>query len=84
MRVLFIGTGKIGVPVLRSLLNSQEHELSGVVTQPDKPVGRAQRIEAPPVKAALAEQTLPIFQPERIKREEAGTKIRELAPDELS
>jgi methionyl-tRNA formyltransferase len=81
MRVLFIGTGKIGVPVLRSLLNSQEHELVGVVTQPDKPVGRAQRIEASPVKAALAEETLPIFQPERIKREEPVTKIRELAPD---
>jgi methionyl-tRNA formyltransferase len=83
MRVLFIGTGEIGVPVLRSLLNSQEHELVGVVTQPDKPVGRAQRIEAPPIKAALAGNTLPIFQPERIKREEAVTKIRELAPDAI-
>ena len=81
MRVLFIGTGEIGVPVLRSLLNSKEHELVGVVTQPDKPVGRAQRIEAPPIKAALAGNTLPILQPERIKREEAVTKIRELAPD---
>jgi methionyl-tRNA formyltransferase len=81
MRVLFIGTGEIGVPVLRSLLNSREHELVGVVTQPDKPVGRAQRIEAPAIKTALAESTLPILQPEKIKREEAVTKIRELAPD---
>ena len=81
MRVLFIGTGEIGVPVLRSLLNSTEHELVGLVTQPDKPVGRAQRIEAPAIKAALAESTLPILQPEKIKREEAVTKIRELAPD---
>jgi len=80
MRVLFIGTGKIGVPVLRSLLDSKEHELVGIVTQPDKPVGRAQRIEAPPIKAALAGIALPIFQPERIKREEAVAKIRELAP----
>jgi Methionyl-tRNA formyltransferase len=53
MRVLFIGTGEIGVPVLRWLMESEEHELAGVVTQPDKPVGRAQRIEAPPIKAAL-------------------------------
>jgi methionyl-tRNA formyltransferase len=81
MRVLFIGTGEIGVPVLRSLLNSTEHELVGVVTQPDKPVGRAQRIEAPAIKVALAESTLPILQPEKIKSEEAETKIRELAPD---
>jgi methionyl-tRNA formyltransferase len=81
MRVLFIGTGEIGVPVLRSLLNSQEHELVGVVTQPDKPVGRAQRIEAPPIKAALAGSVLPILQPSRIKREEAVGEIRALAPD---
>ena len=44
MRIVFIGTGEIGVPVLRSLLKSTEHQLVGVVTQPDKPVGREQRI----------------------------------------
>ena len=81
MRVLFIGTGEIGVPVLRSLLNSNEHELIGVVTQPDKPVGRAQRIEAPPIKAALGESKAPILQPGRIKKEEAVAEIRALAPD---
>jgi methionyl-tRNA formyltransferase len=81
MRIVFIGTGDIGVPVLRSLLNSHEHELVGVVTQPDKPVGREQRIEAPPIKAALAGSALPIFQPARIKREEAIAEIHALAPD---
>jgi methionyl-tRNA formyltransferase len=81
MRIVFIGTGGIGVPVLRSLLNSQQHELVGVVTQPDKPVGRTQRIESPPIKAALTGNALPIFQPERIKREEAAGEIRRLAPD---
>jgi methionyl-tRNA formyltransferase len=81
MRVLFIGTGEIGVPVLHSLLNTREHELVGVVTQPDKPVGRAQRIEAPPIKAALGETNVPILQPKRIKTEESVAKIRALAPD---
>jgi len=81
MRVLFIGTGEIGVPVLRWLIESEEHELIGVVTQPDKPVGREQRIEAPPVKAALAGSDGPIFQPKRIKSEEAVAEIRTLAPD---
>jgi methionyl-tRNA formyltransferase len=81
MRVLFIGTGEIGVPVLHSLLKSDEHELVGVVTQPDKPVGRAQRIEAPPIKAALGESKAPILQPARIKKEEAVAEIRALAPD---
>src|ERR1700719_3342763 len=80
MRVLFIGTGEIGVPVLRWLRESGEHELVGVVTQPDKPVGREQRIEAPPIKAALAGQ-VPVLQPKRIKADEAAAEIRALAPD---
>src|SRR3954469_22404766 len=81
MRVLFIGTGEIGLPVLRWLLESEKHELVGVVTQPDKPVGREQRIEAPQVKAALAKSRVPIFQPKRIRNEEAAAELRVLAPD---
>jgi len=81
MRVLFIGTGEIGVPVLRWLIESPEHELIGVVTQPDKPVGREQRIEAPPIKTALAGHDVPVFQPKRIKSEEAIAEIRAFAPD---
>ena len=81
MRVLFIGTGEIGVPALRWLIDSPEHELIGVVTQPDKPVGREQRIEAPPVKTALAGNDVPILQPKRIKSEETVAEIRALAPD---
>ena len=81
MRVLFIGTGEIGVPVLRSLLSSSEHELVGVVTQPDKPVGRAQRIEAPPIKQSLADRAIPILQPARIKSADGVSEIRALAPE---
>lgn len=81
MRIVFIGTGEIGVPVLRSLLNSKEHQLAGVVTQPDKPAGRAQRIEAPPIKVALTGSGVPVLQPGRIKRAEAVAEIRALAPD---
>ena len=81
MRVLFIGTGEIGVPVLHSLRKSAEHELVGVVTQPDKPAGRAQRIEAPPIKVALGDSKLPMLQPARIKNEESVIEIEALAPD---
>jgi methionyl-tRNA formyltransferase len=81
MRVLFIGTGEIGLPVLRWLLESKEHELIAVVTQPDKPVGRAQRIEPPAIKAALAETDIPVLQPPRIKAADAVAEIRALAPD---
>ena len=85
MRIVFIGTGEIGVPTLRALLNST-HEVAGVVTQPDKPVGREQRIEAPPIKKALIGRARspvapPVFQPSRIKDEQAVEDIRALNPD---
>ena len=81
MRTVFIGTGEIGVPTLRALLRSPAHELIGVVTQPDKPVGRDQCIHAPPIKAELAGKPVPVFQPARIRNEEAVAQIRALAPD---
>src|SRR4051812_25486234 len=81
MRVVFIGTGEIGLPVLQWLRASGEHQLVGVVTQPDKPVGRAQRIAPPPVKAALAGSDLPILQPKRIKSDDAVAAIKDLAPE---
>jgi methionyl-tRNA formyltransferase len=81
MRVLFIGTGEIGVPVLRWLMESNQHELVGVVTQPDKPVGRDQRIKAPPIKAAIAGSAVRVLQPRRIKTDDAVAEIRALAPE---
>ena len=80
MRILFIGTGEIGLPALSALLES-EHEVVGVVTQPDKPAGRDQRIEAPPIKKALAGTKMPILQPARIKDRESIEEIRALTPD---
>jgi methionyl-tRNA formyltransferase len=84
MRIVFIGTGEIGVPTLRALLNSA-HELVGVVTQPDKPAGREQHIEAPPIKKALIggarPPSAPIFQPAKIKEPQAIENIRGLTPD---
>jgi methionyl-tRNA formyltransferase len=80
MRIVFIGTGEIGVPTLQALLNS-EHEVVGVVTQPDKPVGREQQIEAPPIKKTVAETAILILQPARIKDQSSISQIRALRPD---
>src|SRR5213592_5134874 len=80
MRIVFIGTGEIGVPTLRALLDS-DHEVVGVLTQPDKPVGRAQSIEPPPIKKVIAKTRIPILQPARIKDQQATEEIRGLAPD---
>src|ERR1700674_1137975 len=80
MRIVFIGTGEIGVPTLSALLES-EHEVVGVVTQPDKPAGRDQSIEAPPIKKALAGTKMSSLQPARIKDRESIEQIRALTPD---
>ena len=80
MRIVFIGTGEIGAPTLRALLNS-EHEVAAVVTQPDKPVGREQRIESPPIKKEIATTGIPILQPPRIKDPQAIEEVRLLTPD---
>jgi methionyl-tRNA formyltransferase len=96
MRIVFIGTGEIGVPTLRTLLNS-EHEVVAVVTQPDKRVGREQHIKPPPIKKVLARnggfQTavgrsaagkpplLEVLQPAKIKDPQTIEEIRGLAPD---
>src|SRR5215831_13377417 len=80
MRIVFIGTGEIGVPTLRALLNS-EHEVVAVVTQPDKPVGREQRVEPPPIEKGIGQTRIPIVQPMRIKDQQAIEAIRALTPD---
>jgi len=81
MRIVFIGTGEIGVPTLRALLRSTQHELLGVVTQPDKPAGRDQRMQAPPIKAELHETSTPTLQPARMRNEETIEQIRALKPE---
>jgi methionyl-tRNA formyltransferase len=80
MRIVFIGTGEIGVPTLRALQKS-EHELIAVVTQPDKPAGREQKVTAPPIKAALGAAKMSILQPAKIKDAGAIEQIRALAPE---
>src|SRR5215211_5630897 len=87
VRIVFIGTGAIGVPTLQALLDS-EHEVVGIVTQPDKPVGREQRIEPPPIKKALMSGApgglplpFPVLQPPRLKEQQAIKQIHGLTPD---
>ncbi|PYJ39322.1 MAG: methionyl-tRNA formyltransferase, partial [Verrucomicrobia bacterium] len=80
MRIVFIGTGEVGVPTLQGLLKS-EHDVVGVVTQPDKPVGRSQQIEPPPIKKIPITTNIAILQPPRIKDPHAIEEIRAITPD---
>jgi len=70
------------VPSLRAL-QAAGHEISLVVTQPDRPAGRGMKVAAPPVKVAAQEMGLPVYQPERIREPEALERIRAASPDLL-
>ncbi|MDI1311694.1 methionyl-tRNA formyltransferase [Prosthecobacter sp.] len=67
MRVLFIGTGDIGLPSLEWLLNTTKHQVVGVVTQPDKPVGRKQVLTPPQIKVRALAAGLTVMQPLKIR-----------------
>lgn len=68
MRIIYMGTPGFAVPPLRRLLESQQHQVVAVVTQPDRPVGRGQKMHTPPVKELALEHHLPVLQPEKIKK----------------
>jgi methionyl-tRNA formyltransferase len=95
MRILFIGTGEIGLPTLRMLSNWPDHELVGVITQPDKPAGRDQKLTPSPIKKASehfnvagatcgCELALPVLQPARIKDQAAIAAIQAMQPDVIA
>ncbi len=69
MKLVFLGTGSLGLPTLRALANSPEHKVLAVFTQPDRPAGRGLQLQASPIKQLAQELKLPIFQPEKINRE---------------
>jgi methionyl-tRNA formyltransferase len=83
MRVVFIGTGEIGLPSLQALLESKDVSVAAVVTQPDKPVGRSQKLTASPVKTLAFKYHLPIYQPEDINVPAAVAQLKYLKPDVL-
>jgi methionyl-tRNA formyltransferase len=68
LRIAFFGTPEFAVPSLRALVSST-HVVSGVVTQPDRPRGRGQKLSPSPVKACAVACGLPVLQPDRMKDE---------------
>lgn len=80
MKVVFMGTPDFSVGALESIIKSG-HEVTAVVTQPDKPKGRSKELQVSPVKACALKYNLPVFQPVKIKTPEAVTKLREYEAD---
>ncbi len=94
MRLLFAGTSDIGIPSLRALM--ADHQLVGLLTQPDRPVGRHQVLTAPATKQFLQKAVIhdsaresvsadsfivPIFQPESLRDISFLEQLQALSPE---
>ncbi|MFZ4598153.1 MAG: methionyl-tRNA formyltransferase, partial [Terrimicrobiaceae bacterium] len=66
MRIVFCGTGEIGLPTLRALAEAGRDEIVGVVSQPDRPAGRDLKPRASAIKLEAEARGLPVFQPSRM------------------
>ena len=78
-RVIFMGTPEFAVPCLAAL--HETCEVIGVITQPDKPRGRGQKLMPPPVKVWAEAHDLPVWQPAKIKTEEFTAQLEAMKPD---
>ena len=79
MRIVMMATGDIAIPSFHSLLATGE--LVGLITQPDRPVGRHQQLTPPRVKVCAEEAGIPVYQPERMRDAAAVEHLRSWQPD---
>lgn len=75
-----MGTPDFSVPTLKALIES-EHDIIGVITQPDKPKGRGKKIVFSPVKEVALKNNIPVFQPKKVKDKDFIEILKNLAPD---
>ena len=80
MKTVFMGTPDFAVPCLERLI-ADGHTISGVFTQPDKPRGRGNKIQYPPVKEVALKHDIPVYQPKTLRDAEALDTIAELDPE---
>ena len=81
LRIVYLGTPDFAVEALKALVEGG-YNVVGVVTMPDKAVGRHQnRLQASPVKEYAVQQGLPVLQPERLKDEDFIAQLRALNAD---
>lgn len=79
MRIVFMGTPEFAVPSLKALCENG-YDVVGVFTQPDRPKGRGNKVTMSPVKEYALTQNIPVFQPQRIRRD-GVEDLKALAPD---
>lgn len=81
MRIIFMGTPDFAVGSLQALCESGKHEILAVVTQPDRPKGRGNKLLQTPVKKYALEQGLTVYQPQKVKTPEFVELLHELQPE---
>lgn len=79
IQIVFMGSPDFAVPVLRAL--ADKYNITGVVTQPDRPAGRHMNLTPPPVKVAAQELQIPVIQPQKLREPEAMQQLRDWNPD---
>jgi len=79
VRIVFMGTPDFAVPSLEGLI--REHEVIGVVTQPDRPAGRKGKLKAPPIKDVALTHNIPVMQPLKIRKKAAVEELMQWEAD---
>ena len=80
-KVVFMGTPDFAVSSLKALLEAGQYHILAVVTQPDRPKGRGQKMVETPVKSFALQHDLPVFQPVKVKEPDFVQKLKEWQPD---
>lgn len=79
--VIFMGTPAFSAPILQSLVDSTDYKVVGVVTQPDRKVGRKHVLTPSPVKKVAVENEIKVYQPEKLSGSEELKELIELNAD---
>jgi methionyl-tRNA formyltransferase len=82
-KAVFLGTPEFAVSSLEALVERPEFDVTGVVTQPDRPAGRGQQMLASAVKLSAQAHGIPVFQPDSLRDSTAIERIRQWSPDVL-
>jgi methionyl-tRNA formyltransferase len=80
LRIIFAGTPDFAADHLAALLASN-HQVVAVYTQPDRPAGRGQQLQASPVKQLALQHQIPVYQPKSLKKSAAQTELKALQAD---
>ncbi|MEL6135003.1 MAG: formyltransferase family protein [Bacteroidota bacterium] len=80
MRIVFMGTPTFSIPTLDTLVQAG-YEIGAVVTAPDKPAGRGNKLKPSPIKTYALEKGLPLLQPVKLRDPAFIQALEDIAPD---